>query len=157
MATDEADDRPVFLRVLEYYEGIMFLTTNRIGSFDEAFKSRIHLAIKYPALSHDSRRDLWRAFIFRVSPESELDWVNMASLDKLANEELNGRQIKNIVRTAHALAVSQNSDLRLSHINMALKVMSKFEMDFVQDKAKRRIEEDSPATNKCSTKRKRLS
>lgn len=31
----------VFLRVLEYYEGILILTSNRIGTFDEAFKSRV--------------------------------------------------------------------------------------------------------------------
>lgn len=28
----------VFLRVLEYYEGISILTSNRVGTFDEAFK-----------------------------------------------------------------------------------------------------------------------
>ena len=41
----------VFLRVLEYYEGILILTSNRIGTFDEAFKSRVQLAIHYPLLS----------------------------------------------------------------------------------------------------------
>ncbi|KAF2236692.1 P-loop containing nucleoside triphosphate hydrolase protein [Viridothelium virens] len=35
------------LRVLEYYEGILILTTNRLRSFDIAVQSRIHLAIKY--------------------------------------------------------------------------------------------------------------
>ena len=40
----------VFLRVLEYYDGILILTTNRIGTFDEAFKSRIQLALHYPPL-----------------------------------------------------------------------------------------------------------
>ena len=30
----------VFLRVLEYYEGILILTSNRVGTFDEAFKSQ---------------------------------------------------------------------------------------------------------------------
>ena len=34
----------VFLRVLEYYEGILILTSNRVGTFDEAFKSRIQLS-----------------------------------------------------------------------------------------------------------------
>ncbi|KAK4041601.1 hypothetical protein C8A01DRAFT_34325 [Parachaetomium inaequale] len=41
----------VFLRVLEYYNGILFLTTNRVGTLDEAFKSRIHLSLYYPPLS----------------------------------------------------------------------------------------------------------
>lgn len=40
-----------FLRVLEYYAGILFLTTNRIGDFDEAFTSRIHISLYYPELS----------------------------------------------------------------------------------------------------------
>jgi hypothetical protein len=35
----------VFLRVLEYYSGILFLTTNRVGTIDEAFKSRIHISL----------------------------------------------------------------------------------------------------------------
>lgn len=37
----------VFLRVLEYYNGLLFLTTNRVGAVDEAFKSRIHLSLYY--------------------------------------------------------------------------------------------------------------
>src|SRR6266487_4835165 len=40
-----------FLRTLEYYEGIMFLTTNRVQTFDDAIASRIHLMIKYESLS----------------------------------------------------------------------------------------------------------
>lgn len=35
----------VFLRALEYYNGIVILTSNRVGTFDEAFKSRIQLAL----------------------------------------------------------------------------------------------------------------
>lgn len=40
----------VFLRVLEYYSGILFLTTNRVGVFDQAFRSRIHMSFFYPKL-----------------------------------------------------------------------------------------------------------
>ena len=40
----------VFLRVLEYYEGILILTSNRVGTFDEAFKSRIQLSLHYENL-----------------------------------------------------------------------------------------------------------
>lgn len=40
----------VFLRVLEYYNGLLFLTTNRVGTIDEAFKSRIHLSLYYVSL-----------------------------------------------------------------------------------------------------------
>ena len=41
----------VFLRTLEYYSGILFLTTNRVGALDPAFKSRIHISLYYPNLT----------------------------------------------------------------------------------------------------------
>lgn len=37
----------IFLRMLEYYEGILFLTTNRAENIDPAFESRIHLSLTY--------------------------------------------------------------------------------------------------------------
>jgi AAA+ superfamily predicted ATPase len=49
----------VFLRVLEYYSGILFLTTNRIGIFDKAFKSRIHMSLGYPPLDEKSTKKIW--------------------------------------------------------------------------------------------------
>lgn len=33
----------VFMRILEYYRGVIFLTTNRVGVLDQAFESRIYL------------------------------------------------------------------------------------------------------------------
>jgi hypothetical protein len=40
----------VFLRMLEYYKGLCFLITNRVGAFDEAFKSRVHISLSYKCL-----------------------------------------------------------------------------------------------------------
>ena len=108
----------------------MFLTTNRIVSFDEAFKSRIHLAVKYPALSPTFRKSLWKIFLRKASPDSGLDWLRPANLDQLAQENLNGRQIKNIARTAYALALGERSTIRLEHIETALKAIQAFELDF---------------------------
>ena len=36
----------IFLRLLEYFQGILFLTTNRVATFDDAFQSRIHIALR---------------------------------------------------------------------------------------------------------------
>lgn len=55
----------IFLRVLEYYEGIMFLTTNRVQTFDAAFQSRIHISLEYPDLNVDSRKQIWKNFLVR--------------------------------------------------------------------------------------------
>lgn len=105
----------------------MFLTTNRIGSFDDAFKSRIHLAVMYPALSLTSRKSLWELFLRKASPGSSLEWLNPESLERISSVDLNGRQIKNIARTAAALAVGDRTAMRFSHIEAALKATQAFD------------------------------
>lgn len=44
---------------MDYFQGILFLTTNRVGQFDEAFKSRIHLSIGYEKLDDRAREKIW--------------------------------------------------------------------------------------------------
>jgi len=56
----------VFLRMLEYYEGVLFLTTNRLSTMNTAFLSRIHIAIKFNPLGTKTRRAIWKAFIERL-------------------------------------------------------------------------------------------
>lgn len=56
----------MFLRVLEYYEGILTLTTNRVGLIDEAFKSRIHMSLHYPFLDLEQTKEIWTTFIRRA-------------------------------------------------------------------------------------------
>lgn len=82
----------VFLRVLEYYSGILFLTTNRVATFDEAFKSRIHIPIRYTDLDVTSRLQIWRNFCGKVPGGVE---ITDAEYEKLAECDFNGRQIKN--------------------------------------------------------------
>jgi SpoVK/Ycf46/Vps4 family AAA+-type ATPase len=53
----------VFLRKLEYCEGIMFLTTNRVTQFDVAILIRIHVMLKYDDLSKDAGKTVWAQFI----------------------------------------------------------------------------------------------
>ncbi|KAK1624637.1 hypothetical protein BDP81DRAFT_329399 [Colletotrichum phormii] len=56
----------VFLRVMEYYEGILFLTTNKVGFFDEAFKSRMSMALYYPPLTHEQTKKIWEVQMNRT-------------------------------------------------------------------------------------------
>ena len=142
----------VFLRLLEYYEGILFLTTNRIDVFDAAFRSRIHLMIKYHPLSSSTRGDLWRFFVNKTAREGESERLSETDLDELSSEDLNGRQIKNIVRTAHALALSAREPLRKVHILTALNATGSFDRDFVEE----RQENDDQSEEYSSRPRKRL-
>jgi len=50
----------IFLRLLEYHDGIIFLTTNRVECFDPAFKSRISMALHYEDLTSDARATIWK-------------------------------------------------------------------------------------------------
>lgn len=56
----------VFLRLTEYYQGILFLTTNRVETFDEAFQSRIHMGIRYENLPAKARKKIWQHHIGKV-------------------------------------------------------------------------------------------
>ncbi|KAI1811024.1 P-loop containing nucleoside triphosphate hydrolase protein [Poronia punctata] len=119
----------IFLRTLEYYSGVLFLTTNRINSFDLAFQSRIHLALKYHGLDAHSREKLWKLFLKRTSNFNEDEWPAEV-LQELAAADINGRQIKNTVRTAHTLALAEKEKLGVGHIRDVLDTVREFQEDF---------------------------
>ncbi|KAJ0115112.1 hypothetical protein J7T55_001521 [Diaporthe amygdali] len=110
----------VFLRLLEYYQGVMFLTTNRVEDFDPAFESRIHLTINYPKLDHQSRLHIWKTFVTRGAGDRSS--IAAEDLAELAKEDLNGRQIKNVVKTARLLASRDGAPLGLEHVETVLRV-----------------------------------
>ncbi|KAL2258743.1 hypothetical protein VTK26DRAFT_7813 [Humicola hyalothermophila] len=97
----------IFLRTLEYYEGIMFMTTNRVEDIDAAFQSRIHVSIEYPDLTAASRRAIWANFLRGSNLRSSLTDKDIAELAEL---KLNGRQIKNVLKTAQLLAARKKSE-----------------------------------------------
>lgn len=148
----------VFLRVLEYYEGILFLTTNRLESFDRAFKSRVHLPIHYPALEADSRRRIWEAFLSKVSETACRELDAGGALDRFSAVNLNGRQIKNVVRIAHARAVSEGKDITSEYIEEALEAMEDFDerMEMAKAAAAQRNAEAGEASGSGSRKRRRI-
>ncbi|KAJ5714351.1 P-loop containing nucleoside triphosphate hydrolase protein [Penicillium malachiteum] len=108
----------VFLRLLEYYEGILFLTTNREACIDPAFDSRIHLSIRYPELTGNSRCHIWRQF----TNDKGIQRLSEAELESVSGQDLNGRKIKNIVKIAHLLAQEEGSKLGFNHIRIILKL-----------------------------------
>jgi hypothetical protein len=50
----------VFLRVLEYFNGLLFLTTNRIDDIDEAIVSRCIALIRFHAPDAEARSRIWK-------------------------------------------------------------------------------------------------
>ena len=121
----------IFLRLLEYFQGILFLTTNRVETFDDAFQSRIHVALRYGELTTKAKRSVWKMFLDKVAQKDGVETTAFkeADYDKLARHHLNGRQIKNAVRTAQALAVNEKKALDMGHIAQVLEVAETFEKD----------------------------
>ncbi|KAI0877666.1 hypothetical protein GGS24DRAFT_487711 [Hypoxylon argillaceum] len=140
----------VFLRVLEYYAGILFLTTNRVGDFDEAFASRIHISLYYPELGREETLEVFKLNLqlmqdrFKRKPRKlitdetkiwvfVLDYWNQHPFD-----HWNGRQIRNACQTAVALAefeslgendisgTSPDIHLGVSHFEMVAKAYLAF-------------------------------
>ncbi|KAH6679363.1 putative ATP-dependent zinc metalloprotease FtsH [Halenospora varia] len=105
----------IFLRILEYFEGFLFLTSNRVEDIDAAFESRIHLSLQYGALSVDARKKVWMTFL-KSSEKNEL--FTEEEIGRLAEIELNGRQIKNILKTAQLLATSKNKPLSFEYVQI---------------------------------------
>ncbi|KAI0197182.1 putative AAA family ATPase [Xylaria flabelliformis] len=112
----------VFLRMLEYYRGILLLTTNRVSVFDPAFQSRIHFTLHYQGLDQVSRRKVWSILLERAHAGPNLSGDH---IDALAKEPLNGRQIKNAVKAAKLLATADEVALNVDHIQTVLRVMRK--------------------------------
>ncbi|KAK5458466.1 hypothetical protein LTS15_004548 [Exophiala xenobiotica] len=101
----------VFLRVMEYYEGILVLTSNRVGTFDEAFKSRIQLALHYPSLGQYQRLRVWENFINRLESfgDDKVETQDLRDhLEDLSKEKMNGREIRNAITTARQYAKWQS-------------------------------------------------
>ncbi|KAF7302528.1 AAA family [Mycena chlorophos] len=116
----------IFLRQLEYYQGILILTTNLIEQCDPAFESRLHFSIYYPELGVDSRRQIWRTFLGRAMGHA-ISSIASEDLDRLAKIPLNGRQIKNTVSNAECVAVDAHESFSLEHIDAVLEVMNDWE------------------------------
>eukprot|EP00727_Mastigamoeba_balamuthi_P009676 m51a1_g5330 putative aaa family (228) ;mRNA; r:388627-389442 len=56
----------VLLRLLESFEGALFITSNRAHNIDPAAISRVTLAIRYERLTSTSVRSVWRSTLVRV-------------------------------------------------------------------------------------------
>ncbi|GES66832.1 ATPase, AAA-type, core [Aspergillus terreus] len=118
----------VFLRMLEYYEGILILTSNRVGTLDEAFISRIQLALHYPDLGPRQRHQIWQTFIDRLENlDEDIDFANLReNLHVLKQEKLNGRQIRNVITTARQYAKWEKTTLTFEHLKDVIEISGRF-------------------------------
>ncbi len=111
----------VFLRLLEYHQGVLFLTTNRVKNFDKAFHSRISIAINYPEMDNATRYKIWTNLL-----DSAKICASNISVGALSEADINGRQIKNVIRLAQTLARSEKREVAQSDLEGMIKVVMDF-------------------------------
>ena len=134
----------VFLRKLEYFDGVLFLTTNLVHHFDEAILNRIHLMMNYEKLDKDARKTVITRFLERTNDGQGLSNIGTEYVDRFACVSLNGRQvsclceradiwltsgdfqIKNTIAIATALAAAKGDTCSSSHISQALAANNNF-------------------------------
>ncbi|PMD41741.1 P-loop containing nucleoside triphosphate hydrolase protein [Hyaloscypha variabilis F] len=104
----------VFLHRLEYFEGILFLTTNKAKVIDVAFESRITLMIPYPRLRSEQLSNVMRGLIISAAkndPNLLVDRVVLENMDEYLRDDraswINGRALKNLVKSAISLTSAQ--------------------------------------------------
>ena len=107
----------IFLRQLEYYQGLLFLTTNRKEEIDEAFKSRVHLHHHYDILGTDARKQIWQNFLrnARANPRVTI-LIDEKGYTDLFSMPLNGRQIKNTMKMAQSVATEEQTPITIQSI-----------------------------------------
>lgn len=97
-----------FLRTLEYFHGLMFMTTNRINDVDDAIESRCIAQILYEAPAPDDAKLIWQTLAneFNLSLSSSL-------IDKLVLRfpEATGRDIKELLRLTGRFCTAKDLEL----------------------------------------------
>jgi SpoVK/Ycf46/Vps4 family AAA+-type ATPase len=110
----------VFLRLLEYHNGVLFLTTNRVKKIDSAFYSRISVALHYK--KEGKAHKVWTNLLTAAG-------LNPAWADELHGYDVNGRQIKNSIRMAMTLAKSKSRKVIVGDLKRACTASLSFEND----------------------------
>lgn len=112
----------VFLRLVEYYKGILFMTSNLGKDVDDAIKSRATAEIEYEYPEKEDRREIWR-----VISEGYGITLSDSHLDTLASDisEVSGRDIKNTLKLVKLIADKKNIDITPDLIKSYIKYVSK--------------------------------
>ena len=121
-----------FVRFIEYYQGIVFITTNRISRFDGAIMPRIDITLSLPPLDRSGRQKIWCNEIQTLFDEDTVHRnrsqdLRVLSIQKWSQDDLNGHQIKKAVKTAKIVAEKKGRMLGHREIETMLKIEREFQ------------------------------
>lgn len=83
--------------------------------------------MEYQELSVSSRRHVWANFLQTAASKAatgdrQQHTFSDADLDRLADNPMNGREIKNVLKTAKLLAGKQGVELGVQHVETVLNI-----------------------------------
>lgn len=105
-----------FLRTLEYYDGLLFLTTNRVHGVDEAILARCAAVIDYLPPTMDDARQIWQM----LAAEHDVI-LDPALLEELVTgfDGITPRDIKMVLRLALRMAAHRDVELTMDVFDAA--------------------------------------
>ncbi len=120
----------VFLRVLEYYAGVLFLTTNRSDLVDDAIASRCIARIDYDIPSVEDQKKIWRILSATSNIAVSEDVIEQIA-DKYPN--LSGRDVKNLLKLAKLVSESRKCEINLDVIRFVKRFKPTGKADRTED------------------------
>lgn len=98
----------VFLRVLEYYQGVLFMTTNRDTIVDDAVISRCTAQVKFPIPDEEAQIKIWKILASLSKVE-----ISDAEIKKFAKAHvgLSGRDVKGVLKLANMISVQRKEKM----------------------------------------------
>ena len=107
----------VLLRLLEGFDGSLFITSNRASSFDPAALSRITLAIRFEPLDAAAKAQVWTNMLARIIGDADGLTPDVAAkqvgrdfdMPRLSHFSGSGRAVGAIIRLALGLCGQRHS------------------------------------------------
>ena len=107
----------VFLRVLEYYQGILFLTTNRDTLIDDAIVSRCTAKVNFQVPTVDQQKKIWEILAACSGIK-----IKATEITKFATKhpEIVGRDVKGLLKLAHIIASQRKEPITSDSIEYVM-------------------------------------
>ena len=100
----------IFLKYLEYFPGVIFLTTNLETEIDKAAISRV-IPLRYGSLNADDRAKIWKKQLLGRGHHSAAHDIE-SICEEIGNEyELDGRQIQNLAKLSLSLCRKRKQEI----------------------------------------------
>lgn len=103
----------VFLRVLEYYRGILFLTSNRGTIIDDAVLSRCTAIIEYPVPTEEDLAKIWQVLAANYGVEIDAKQAKAWAKEFVG---VSGRSVKNLLKLSRMYAKSNGEPITLTSL-----------------------------------------